>query len=100
MAKQSMIEREKKRKQLVERYAEKRKKIRQERKLATSLDELLEIQKKFQQLPRNSASNRLRNRCWKTGRPRGFFRFFGLCRNAIRTMAHDGLLPGVTKSSW
>ena len=100
MAKQSMIEREKKRKQLVERYAEKRKKIRQERKLATSLDELLEIQKKFQQLPRNSASNRLRNRCWKTGRPRGFFRFFGLCRNAVREMANDCFLPGVTKASW
>ena len=100
MAKQSMIQREKKRKQLVERYAEKRKKIRQERKLATSLDELLEIQKKFQQLPRNSASNRLRNRCWKTGRPRGFFRFFGLCRNAIRELAHDCFLPGVTKASW
>ncbi|HAT14702.1 MAG TPA: 30S ribosomal protein S14, partial [Microcoleaceae bacterium UBA11344] len=43
---------------------------------------------------------RLRNRCWATGRPRGFYRDFGLSRNMIREMAHEGLLPGVVKSSW
>ncbi|MFS8823539.1 30S ribosomal protein S14, partial [Synechococcus sp. W60.2] len=47
-----------------------------------------------------SSPTRLRNRCWKTGRPRGYFRDFGLCRNSLREMAHRGLLPGVVKSSW
>lgn len=100
MAKQSMIQREKKRQRLVERYSKKRDAIRHARKDAISMDQLLLIQKQFQRLPRNSAPTRLRNRCWKTGRPRGFFRFFGLCRNAVRSMALDGLLPGVIKSSW
>ena len=56
--------------------------------------------KKLQKLPRNSAPTRVRNRCWKTGRPHGYFRFFGLCRNAVRELAHDCVLPGVTKASW
>jgi small subunit ribosomal protein S14 len=42
----------------------------------------------------------LRNRCWKCGRPRGFIRDFGICRICFREMAHDGLIPGVRKSSW
>jgi small subunit ribosomal protein S14 len=60
----------------------------------------LEIHSNLQKLPRNSAKTRIRNRCWKTGRPRGFFRDFGLSRNVLREMAHQCLLPGVTKSSW
>jgi small subunit ribosomal protein S14 len=100
MAKKSMLEREKKRKELVLKYAEKRKKILNELKKANSLTEIFLINEKLQKLPRNSSKTRLRNRCWKTGRPRGFFRYFGLCRNALRELAHDCLLPGVIKASW
>ena len=55
---------------------------------------------KLAQLPRNSATNRIRNRCELTGRPRGFFRKFKLSRNALRKLASEGQLPGVVKSSW
>ncbi len=100
MAKKSMLQRELKRKSFVLKYANKRKKILTQLKRADSLDEIFELNKKIQKLPRNSAPNRIRNRCWKTGRPHGYFRFFGLCRNVIREMAHDCLLPGITKASW
>ena len=62
--------------------------------------ERLEIHRKIQGLPRNSAPNRVRNRCWATGKPRGVYRNFGLCRNQLRQRAHNGELPGVVKSSW
>ncbi|MEM1170405.1 MAG: 30S ribosomal protein S14 [Cyanobacteria bacterium P01_H01_bin.35] len=100
MAKKSMIEREKKRKKLVEKYAEKREELKQQFMEAEDLEEKIEIHRKLQRLPRNSAPNRVRNRCWLTGRPRGYYRDFGLSRNVIREMAHEGLLPGVVKSSW
>lgn len=95
-----MLERESKRKKLVVKYAEKRKTILNELKNADSIEKVFELNEKIQKLPRNSAPTRGRNRCWKTGRPRGFFRFFGLSRNAVPEMAHDCLLPGVTKASW
>jgi small subunit ribosomal protein S14 len=95
-----MLEREYKRKRLVTKYSEKRKEILKELKKAESLEQIFELNAKLQKLPRNSAPTRVRNRCWKTGRPRGFFRYFGLCRNAMREMAHDCVLPGVTKASW
>ena len=100
MAKKSMLARESKRKKLVVKYAEKRKIILNELKTANSLEQIFELNEKIQKLPRNSAKTRLRNRCWKTGRPRGFLRFFGLSRNQVREMAHDCFLPGVTKASW
>jgi len=100
MAKKSMLEREKKRNKLCKKYSEKRKQFQNELKKVNSLEEIFEINEKIQKLPRNSSRIRLRNRCWKTGRPRGYFRFFGLCRNALRELAHDCFLPGVTKSSW
>ena len=100
MAKKSMLERELKRKKLIVKYSEKRKNLLKELKSADSLEQIFEIKEKIQKLPRNSSRVRLRNRCWKTGRPRGFFRFFGLCRNVVREMSHECLLPGVTKSSW
>jgi len=104
MAKKSMIERERKRKNLVTRYKLKRKSLLIELKKASlkglSFDEISPLHKKLQKLPKNSSPQRQRNRCWKTGRPRGYFRFFGLCRNILREMAHDCFLPGVTKSSW
>lgn len=100
MAKKSMIEREKKRERTVERYAEKRTALKEQFASATTQAEKLEIHRKIQQLPRNSAKVRVRNRCWATGRPRGVYRDFGLSRHCIREMAHAGLLPGVVKSSW
>jgi len=100
MAKKSMLERETKRKSLINKYSKKRKLILDELKKAKSLDSIFELNEKIQKLPRNSSRIRLRNRCWKTGRPRGYSRFFGLCRNAFRELAHDCFLPGVTKASW
>jgi small subunit ribosomal protein S14 len=100
MAKKSMLQRELKRKNLNHKYSEKRKIILNELKSAITLEEIFNVNEKLQKLPRNSSKIRLRNRCWKTGRPRGYFRFFGLCRNAVRELAHNCLLPGVTKSSW
>jgi small subunit ribosomal protein S14 len=100
MAKKSMIERERKREQLIQKYAAKRAALKEQFASATSQQEKMEIHRKLQQLPRNSAPSRHRNRCWATGRPRGYYRDFGLCRNKLREMAHEGLLPGVVKSSW
>ena len=100
MAKQNMIQRELKRLNLVTKYAKKRQQIRADLKKATSLLEIFALQKTLQRLPLNSLPIRLRNRCWKTGRPRGFFRYFGLCRNAVRELGHDCFLPGLTKASW
>ena len=95
-----MVEREKRRQKLVDRYRERREQLKFEFSVAETWEERLELHRQLQRLPRNSAPNRLRNRCWSTGRPRGYFRDFGLCRNAMREMAHQGLLPGITKSSW
>ena len=95
-----MLEREVKRKKLVTKYSEKRKILLNQLKKENSLEEIFSINEKLQKLPRNSSPSRIRNRCWKTGKPRGYSRFFGLCRNAIRELAHDCFLPGVTKSSW
>ena len=95
-----MLEREKKRNKLFKKYSEKRKELLKELKTKNSLEDIFEMNEKIQKLPRNSSRVRLRNRCWKTGRPRGYFRFFGLCRNALRELAHDCFLPGVTKASW
>lgn len=100
MAKKSMLEREKKRLKLVKKYAEKRKEALAKLKKASDLNELFEANKFIQKLPRNSSKIRLRNRCWHTGRPRGYFRFFGLSRNSLRILAHDCVLPGVIKASW
>jgi len=95
-----MVERETKRIRLEKKYAEKRSLLlvnyRSEKDFATKMA----LHSKIQQLPRNSAKTRIRNRCWKTGRPRGVFRDFGISRHVFREMAHQGLLPGVTKSSW
>ena len=95
-----MIEREKKRIKLTEKYAAKRNNLLQEYKKTEDFNLKLEIHSKLQKLPRNSAKIRIRNRCWKTGRPRGYYRDFGVSRHVLREMAHQCLLPGVTKSSW
>jgi small subunit ribosomal protein S14 len=78
----------------------KRKALLVEYQSALNFTSKIQIHSKLQQLPRNSAKTRIRNRCWKTGRPRGVFRDFGISRHVFREMAHQCLLPGVTKSSW
>jgi small subunit ribosomal protein S14 len=100
MAKRNMIERENKRLKLVKKYKEKRSTILSTLKSITLYEEKLGLYSKLQGLPRNSNPTRLRNRCWVTGRGRGFYRDFGLSRHVLREMSHDCLLPGVTKSSW
>lgn len=102
MAKKSILEREKKRKILVLKYFNKRKNILNKLKLNNYLKEedIYILNKKLQKLPKNSSLQRLRNRCWKTGKPRGYIKFFGLCRNAFRNLALNCFLPGIIKSSW
>jgi small subunit ribosomal protein S14 len=100
MAKKSMIARDVKRKKMVERFAAKRAALKASFEAATDPMQRLEIHRRIQSLPRNSAPSRRRNRCWATGKPRGVYRDFGLCRNQLRQRAHQGLLPGVVKSSW
>ena len=100
MAKKSMIEREKKRLKLTIKYKEKRKKLITEYQNTRDFNSKLKIHFKLQKLPRNSTKIRIRNRCWKTGRPRGYYRDFGLSRHVLREMAHYCLLPGIKKSSW
>jgi len=100
MAKKSMIEREKKRIKLTQKYALKRETLLQQYRNSEDFNLKLEIHSKIQKLPRNSSKIRIRNRCWKTGRPRGYYRDFGISRHVLREMAHQCLLPGVQKSSW
>ena len=100
MAKKSMIEREKKREKIVAQYSDKRQALIEQFENANSQREKVEIHRQIQQLPRNSSRTRLRNRCWVTGRSRGVYKDFGLSRNVMREWAHQGLLPGVVKSSW
>jgi small subunit ribosomal protein S14 len=100
MAKKSMIEREKKRIKLSKKYSLKRANLLNLYNNEKSFNLKIELHSKLQKLPRNSSKTRIRNRCWKTGRARGVFRDFGLSRHVFREMAHQCLIPGVTKSSW
>lgn len=89
MAKESMIAREVKRQKLVDKYAAKRKELKEAGDYAG-----------LAKLPRNSNPVRLHNRCKLTGRPRGYMRDFGISRITFREMASNGLIPGVKKASW
>ncbi|GAD04998.1 30S ribosomal protein S14 [Porphyromonas crevioricanis] len=89
MAKESMKAREVKRAKLVEKYAEKRKRLKAEG-----------LYEELQSLPRNASPVRLHNRCSMTGRPKGYMRQFGISRIQFREMASKGLIPGVKKASW
>ena len=100
MAKKSMIERERKRQKLVIKHETKRIELKKAIKSSESYEERLSLYSKLQNLPRNSFPNRLRNRCWMTGRSRGYYRDFGLSRHVLREMAQQCLLPGVKKASW
>lgn len=95
-----MVEREKKRIKLNNKYQAKRENLLKQYQTTEDFTLKLGIHSKIQKLPRNSSKIRIRNRCWKTGRPRGFYRDFGISRHVLREMAHQCLLPGVTKSSW
>jgi small subunit ribosomal protein S14 len=100
MIKKSTLQSHLKKKNLVKKYLLKREVLLQQLKKATNLDLIFLLQQKLQKFPRNSIKIRLRNRCWKTGKARGYYRFFGLCRNAFRELALDCYLPGIIKSSW
>jgi small subunit ribosomal protein S14 len=89
MAKESVKARQRKREHMVAKYAAKRTALKAAGDYA-GLDKL----------PRNSSAVRLRNRCQLTGRPRGYLRYFGVCRLVFRDMALDGKIPGVRKASW
>ncbi len=101
MARISSIEKNKRRKRLVAKYAAKRNAL-----LAIANDQSLPPEERFAarlkltELPRNSAPVRLRNRCGLTGRPRGYYRKFNMSRIAFRDLASAGMIPGVVKSSW
>ena len=101
MAKLSSINKNERRKKLVKKYAGKYAKLKAVA-ADTSLDEgeRLIARLKLAEVPRNGNPTRVRNRCATTGRPRGYYRKFGLCRVELRDLANMGMIPGVTKSSW
>ncbi|MGD9386971.1 MAG: 30S ribosomal protein S14 [Gammaproteobacteria bacterium] len=101
MAKKSMIQRENRRAKLVAKYAAKRAKLKAIIVDENSSDEeRLEAVAKLAALPRDSSASRLRNRCAITGRPRGYYRKFGLGRNKLRESTMTGEIPGLRKASW
>jgi small subunit ribosomal protein S14 len=101
MAKKSMVEREKKRQKLVQRYAAKRSALK-----AVAADDTLPMEERFKanlklaQLPRNSSATRLHNRCELTGRPKAYYRKLKLSRIMLRELGSFGQIPGLVKSSW
>src|SRR5690606_26872089 len=101
MAKVSAVERNDKRRRLNKKYAARRARLKAiiENK-ETPMEERFQAVLKLSELPRNSADNRIRNRCAVTVRPRGYHRMFHLSRNMLRELDSKGQLPGVTKSSW
>ena len=101
MSKLALINREQKRRELVKKYAKKREALLAViNNTKASDDDRFAARLKLQQLPRNANATRLRNRCALTGRPRGYFRKFGLGRNKLREYAMRGEVPGVVKASW
>jgi small subunit ribosomal protein S14 len=101
MAKKCLIEREQKRRMIVEKYAAKRAKLRAvANDVTVSPEERAAARAKLQSLPRNASPVRLRNRCALTGRPRGVFSKFGIGRNKLRDLMMRGEVPGVIKASW
>jgi small subunit ribosomal protein S14 len=101
MAKLSQVLRDKRRKKLISKYAEKRAELRKRlNDQNVSVDEKLAIQEAFAKLPRNSCPTRLNRRCAISGRSRSYYRKFGVSRIALRDLALKGQLPGMRKSSW
>ncbi len=101
MAKKSQIERNEKRKRLAKKYAARRAKLKTlARDKSLSQEERFSARIKLAQLPRNSSPSRYRLRCELTGRSRGNYQKFKLCRMAIRELGSSGQIPGLVKSSW
>lgn len=100
MIKKSVLERQKKREILMKKYLLKRILLKQKLHKILIFSEKSKILEKIQKLPKNSSTTRLKSRCWKTGRSRSYFKFFGLSRHSFRTLALNALLPGIIKSSW
>ncbi|MEJ0009272.1 MAG: 30S ribosomal protein S14 [Alphaproteobacteria bacterium] len=101
MSKLCMKERERKRKHMNDQNRAKRTRLKaiiMNKK--TSMEDRFAAQAKLNELPRNSARDRQRNRCALTGRPRGYYRKFDLCRNKLRELGSFGLIPGLIKASW
>ncbi len=101
MAKSSMLAREKKRKNAVDKYADKRASLKAMIKNpGVSFEERMDAQQKLQKLPRDASPSRMQRRCRVTGRPHAVYRKFGLCRNKLREAAMRGDVPGLHKASW
>lgn len=100
MAKLALINKQARRVKLVAKYAKKHDAIKAKMSRTSTPDERMEAMIKATKLPRNANKTRLHNRCSVTGRARSFSRMFGLCRQQVRTLASEGKLPGVRKSSW
>jgi small subunit ribosomal protein S14 len=101
MAKLALINRDQKRRALVKKYSKQRAALEAIIGDSKASDEVrFEARLKLQQLPRNANPTRLRSRCAMTGRPRGFFRKFGLSRSKLREFAMRGEIPGIVKASW
>jgi small subunit ribosomal protein S14 len=101
MAKKAMIEREKKRQELVDKYAAKREALKSiARDESRPMEERFKAQLKLAKLPRNSSATRLHNRCQLTGRPRAYYRKLKVSRIMLRELGSHGQIPGLVKSSW
>ncbi len=101
MAKKSMIEREKKRQALVDKFAAKRAALKEiANDESKPMEERFKARLKLAKLPRNSSPSRLHNRCQLTGRPHAYYRKLKISRIALRELGSTGQLPGMVKSSW
>ena len=101
MAKLALINREQKRRKAVQKFANKRAELMAIiQNVKASDEERYAARQKLQALPHDASPVRLRNRCGLTGRPRGYFRKFGLSRTKVREFAMNGEIPGVVKASW
>ena len=101
MAKKSSIEKNNRRRKMAKKFASRRAKLKaiaHNRALPT--EERFAATLKLAELPRNSSATRIRNRCELTGRARGYYRKLRMCRNQLRDLASQGLIPGMVKSSW
>src|SRR6266540_14988 len=101
MAKKSSIEKNNRRRKLSKKYSGRRARLKAiARDKSLPMEERFAAALKLAQLPRNSSSTRVRNRCEITGRPRAFYRKLGMSRIALRDLGSKGLIPGLVKSSW
>jgi len=101
MAKTSQVNRDRRRKQLIDKYAARRAELRRILKDANaSVDDKLQAQEAFAKLPRNSCPTRYNRRCAVSGRSKAYYRKFGISRIALRELSLRGQLPGMRKSSW